>query len=127
MGKSASYKRGEDLLRKMAGDEYMKSREERVRLFPGMDELIMGTLYGEVWERPNLDKRSRSMIMVALAVGIMEVRQNMELHIRGALANGVTKDEILEIIMHTGFYTGFPQAVAAVGVALDVFKKAGLV
>ena len=78
MEKSASYKRGEDLLRKMAGDEYMKSREERVRLFPDMDELIMGTLYGEVWERPNLDKRSRSMIMVALAVGIMEVRQNMD-------------------------------------------------
>ena len=127
MEKSESYQRGEELLRKMAGDEYMKGREERVRLFPDMAELTMGTLYGEIWDRPNLDKRSRSMIMVALAVGIMEIRQNLELHIRGALANGVTKDEILEIIMHTGFYTGFPPAVTAVGIALDIFKKAGLV
>jgi len=126
MEKSEKIKRGEELMRKMAGDAYVKSREERVRLFPDMNEFIMGTVYGEIWQRPALDKRSRSLCMVAVAIGMPEAPQNLRLHIRGALENGLTKEEILEVIMHVGLYVGYPKVVASMNTVIEVFKEVGL-
>ena len=96
MEKSEKIARGEELLRRMGGDAHMKGREERARLFPDMNELILGTVYGEIWHRPALDKRSRSLCMVAIALGMPENQQNLRLHIRGALTNGLSKEEILK-------------------------------
>ena len=127
MHRSENIKRGEELLRKMAGDTYMKSREQRTRLLPDMNDLILGTVYGDIWNRPGLDKRSRSLCMVALALTMPEIKQNLVLHLRGALVNGLTKEEILEVILHAAFYTGFPRAVVALNTAVDVFKGAGLI
>ena len=126
MEKSEQIKRGEELMRKMAGDAYLKGREERTKLFPDMNEFIMGTVYGEIWQRPALDKRSRSVCMVAVAIGMPEAPQNLRLHIRGALENGLTKEEILEIIMHVGLYVGYPKAVASMNIVVEVFKEVGL-
>ncbi len=127
MEKSESVKRGEELLRKMAGDAYMRDREERAKLLPDMNELIVGNVFGDIWSRPGLDKRSRSLVMVAVAVGMSEIRRNLVLHIRGALVNGLTKEEILEVILHAAFYTGFPRAATAVEAAIDVFKETDIV
>lgn len=127
MEKSEKMARGEELMRRMAGDAYIKSREERAKLFPDMNELILGTVYGEIWNRPALDKRSRSLCMVAVALGMPEAQQNLRLHIRGALANGLSKEEILEVVLHVAFYAGFPRVVASLGTVFDVFKEAGLV
>lgn len=63
--------------------------------------------------------------MVALALTMPEIKQNLVLHLRGALVNGLTKEEILEVILHAAFYTGFPRAVFALNTAADVFKEAG--
>ena len=127
MEKSEKMARGEELMRRMAGDAYIKSREERAGLFPDMNEIILGTVYGEIWNRPALDKRSRSLCMVAVALGMPEAQQNLRLHIRGALANGLSKEEILEVVLHVAFYAGFPRVVASLGTVFDVFKEAGLV
>ncbi len=54
MDRSEYIKRGEELLRKMAGDAYMKSREQRTQLLPDMNDLILGTVYGDIWNRPGL-------------------------------------------------------------------------
>ncbi|MFC1977222.1 carboxymuconolactone decarboxylase family protein [Chloroflexota bacterium] len=72
-----------------------------------MNDFIMGTVYGEIWQRPALDKRSRSLCMVAVAIGMPEAQQNLRLHIRGALESGLTREEILEVIMNIYFYTHF--------------------
>jgi len=124
---SENIKRGEELLRRMAGDDYMKIREERMQLLPDMNDLILGTVYGDIWNRQGLDKRSRSLCMIAIAVTMPEMEQNLVLHIKGGLTNGLSKEEILEVILHAAFYTGFPRAVVALGTAVDVFKDNGLI
>ena len=120
-------KRGEEFLRRMAGDDYMKSREERMQLLPEMNDLILGTVYGDIWNRQNLDKRSRSLCMIAIAVTMPEMKQNLVLHINGGLINGLSKEEILEVILHSAFYTSFPKAVVALGTAVDIFKERDIV
>ncbi len=124
--KSERIKSGEALMRRMAGDAYVKSREERARLFPDMNEFIMGTVYGEIWQRPALDLRSRSLCMISVAIGMPEAQQNLRLHIRGGLENGLTKEEILEVIMHVGLYVGYPKVVASMNTVIEVFRDVGL-
>ena len=127
MDRSENIKRGEELLWKMGGDDHIKSREERMRLLPELNDLILGTVYGDIWNRPGLDKRSRSLCMVAIAATMPEITPNLVLHLKGALVNGLSKEEILEVILHAAFYTGFPRAGVTLNAAFDVFKEAGLV
>ncbi len=126
MEKSESYKKGEELMRKMGGDTYIKNRAERARLSPEINELIVGTLYGNVLQRAGLDKRTRSLCLIATAVAMPEIRRNLSLHLRGAIVNGATKEEVLEVILQTAFFTGFPRAVTALEAAVEVFKEPGL-
>ena len=55
-----------------------------------------------------------------------EAQQNLRLHIRGALENGLTKEEILEVIMHVGLYVGYPEVVTSMNTVVEVFKEVGL-
>jgi 4-carboxymuconolactone decarboxylase len=77
-------------------------------------------IYGEVWERPQLSKRDRSLIVVASLMSMGRERQ-LEGHLARALDNGVTKEEIAEIITHLAFYAGWPAAMTAAQIAKDVF------
>ena len=79
-------------------------------------------LFGEVWERPGLSKRDRSLIVVATLVALGRERQLVG-HLERALDNGVTKNEISEIITHLAFYAGWPAAMTAAQIATDVFAK----
>ena len=79
-------------------------------------------LFGEIWERPGLKKRDRSLIVVATLIALGREHQ-LEGHLGRALANGVTKDEIGEIITHLAFYAGWPAAMTAAAIAKDVFAK----
>ena len=79
-------------------------------------------LFGEIWERPGLKKRDRSLIVVATLLALGRERQ-LEGHLARALANGVTKEEIGEVITHLAFYAGWPAAMTAALVAKDVFAK----
>src|ERR1700691_738804 len=96
---------------------------DRVRtVAPKLIEYTDKMLYGEVWERPGLSRRDRSLITVAALLAMGRDKQ-LEGHLARALANGVTKDEIGELITHLAFYAGWPAAMTAALVAKDVFEE----
>ena len=89
---------------------------------PKLAEISDTLIYGEVWERPQLSKRDRSLITVAALLAMGREKQ-LEGHLGRALANGVTKDEISELITHLAFYAGWPAAMTAALVAKEVFEQ----
>ena len=99
------------------------SPRERLRpIVPKLIELTEDVLFGDVWERPGLSKRDRSMITVATLAALYRPEQ-LRVHLTRALGNGVTKDEISELITHVAFYSGWPSAMSAAGVAKKVFEE----
>ena len=98
------------------------AREEVRPVVPKLIELSETVLYGDVWERPELSKRDRSLITVAALVAMYRSDQ-LRGHIERALANGVTRDEIGEAITHLAFYAGWPTAMTAARIAKSVFDQ----
>ena len=82
-------------------------------------------VYGDIWERPNLTKRERSMITVAVNQALYATNE-LRLHMGRALDNGITQTELSEIIAHVLWYSGFPTGVNAARVAAEVFAARGL-
>jgi 4-carboxymuconolactone decarboxylase len=79
-------------------------------------------LFGEVWERPELSPRDRSLVTVACLISLYRTNE-LPFHLKKALENGVTREEIGEVITHLAFYAGWPVASTAVGIADRVFKE----
>ena len=98
------------------------AREEVRGVVPKLIDLSEKVLYGDVWERPGLSKRDRSLITVA-ALTAMYRGDQLKGHIERALANGVTRDEISEVITHLAFYSGWPTAMSAANVAKQVLEE----
>ena len=90
---------------------------------PKLVELTDDVLFGDVWERPGLSKRDRSMITVAALVALNRTEQ-LPGHLRRAIENGVTVDELTEAITHLAFYAGWPTAMSAVLIAKKLFEPA---
>jgi len=90
---------------------------------PKLSELTKNVLFGDVWERPGLSKRDRSLITVAALIALNRSEQ-LRFHLGRALENGITKEELIELITHLAFYSGWPTAMNAINVAKDVFWKA---
>jgi 4-carboxymuconolactone decarboxylase len=104
----------------MPNDSSAVARGPFADVAPALDELTQEVLFGQVWERPGLSKRDRSLITVATLIA--QYRSNeLPFHLRRALENGVTKDELVEVITHLAFYAGWPPASTAVGIARQVF------
>jgi 4-carboxymuconolactone decarboxylase len=89
---------------------------------PKLVDLTEQVLFGDVWERPGLAKRDRSLITVATLVALNRTEQ-LPYHLQTALENGVTKDEIIELITHLAFYAGWPNSMSAVMLAKHVFEQ----
>ena len=98
------------------------SRNEVRTVAPKLIELSEKVLYGDVWERPGLSKRDRSLITVAAPMAMGRGDQ-LTGHLERALANGVNKDEIGELITHLAFYSGWPTAMSAGRIAKQVFEE----
>ncbi|HEY1879778.1 MAG TPA: carboxymuconolactone decarboxylase family protein [Caulobacteraceae bacterium] len=88
---------------------------------PELDRLTREVLFGEVWERPGLSKRDRSLITVACLVSLYRTNE-LPFHLKRALENGVTREELVEAITHLAFYAGWPTAATAVGLARKAFE-----
>ena len=88
---------------------------------PKLVELTDDVLFGDVWERPGLSKRDRSLITCAALIALNRTEQQVG-HFGRALTNGVKKEEILEMITHLAFYGGWPVAMSAAQVAKKVFE-----
>jgi 4-carboxymuconolactone decarboxylase len=96
---------------------------ERLRaVVPKLVDLTEKVLFGDVWERPGLSKRDRSLITCAALVALQRPDQ-LRGHLERALGNGVTRDELSELSTHLAFYSGWPTAVTAAGIAQEVFDK----
>jgi 4-carboxymuconolactone decarboxylase len=91
---------------------------------PKLVELTDDVLFGDVWERPQLSKRDRSLITCAALVATGKTEQ-MGFHFPNALKNGVTEAELIETITHLAFYVGWPSAMSAIAKAKELFAKTG--
>jgi 4-carboxymuconolactone decarboxylase len=120
------YEAGMLLRRTMWG---MAGAEERVNLATSFnrpfEDLVTTYCFGDVWQRPGLDRKTRSMITLTALTALSKPNQ-LKMHVQGALANGVTIEEIREIILHTSLYSGIPTGVEAMTAAKEVLAKLGL-
>lgn len=89
---------------------------------PKLAELTDEVLYADIWEREELSKRDRSLATVSALVALNRPDQ-LRSHIRIALENGVTEEELAEVFTHLAFYSGWPGSVAAVMIAEEVFEE----
>ena len=95
-------------------------QEAMQQVAPKLGELTADVVFGDVWERPGLSKRDRSLIPVAMLTALYRTDQ-LRGHLARALDNSVSRDEIGELITHSAFYAGWPCAVNAAAVAQEVF------
>ena len=98
------------------------AREKVRKVAPKLIDLTEKVVFGDVWERPGLSKRDRSLITVAALMSTYRPEQ-LRVHIARALENGVTKEELGELITHLAFYSGWPTAMTAATIAQDILEQ----
>ena len=91
---------------------------------PALAELTDTVLFGDVWQRPGLSPRDRSLVTVSSLVALYRINE-LPFHLKLALQNGVTKDELIELVTHLAFYSGWPTASTALGILRRVFEETG--
>jgi 4-carboxymuconolactone decarboxylase len=117
------YDRGMEVRREVLGDDHVDRATERTTdLTRGFQELITRYAWGEVWSRPGLDRRSRSMITLALLAALGH-EDELAMHVRAAVRNGLSPEEISEVLLHTAIYAGVPAANSALAVAQRVLAE----
>lgn len=92
---------------------------------PALADITDTVLFGDVWKRPGLSPRDRSLITVASLASLYRTNE-LPFHLKRALENGVTREELSEVITHLAFYAGWPPASTAVVIARKVFEEAGV-
>jgi len=100
----------------------MPGRKTPYEMVPQLGRLRDEVLFGDVWEQPELSKRDRSLVTVAVLTALCRTEE-LKGHMKRALDNGVTEDEIRGLITHLAFYSGWPTAVNAGRVAAEVFPE----
>jgi 4-carboxymuconolactone decarboxylase len=114
---------GMEVRREVLGDAHVDHAEaSRTPLTDEFQDLLTRYAWGEIWTRPGLDRRTRSCITVAMLVALNR-NEELALHIRAALTNGVTVDELKEILLQTAIYCGVPAANTAFGVAAKALAE----
>jgi 3-oxoadipate enol-lactonase / 4-carboxymuconolactone decarboxylase len=117
--------RGDRVRRTVLGDEHVERAAAGAgELSAGFVDLVERVAWGEVWTRPGLDRATRSCITVAMLVALGRVDE-LELHLRGALRNGVTRAQIAEVLLQTAIYCGFPAANSAFAAARRALAEHG--
>ncbi|MCX6044451.1 MAG: carboxymuconolactone decarboxylase family protein [Chloroflexi bacterium] len=113
------YQRGVEQFAKMVGEDKIDALRERFRhVSPDFERTVMGVVGGEVWTRPNLDLRTRSLCSIAVLAALGRVNA-LELNLQMALNNGATEEEIVEVFYQVAVYAGF----AAAWDGLDKLKR----
>ncbi len=102
-------------------NEPTAARDSFGDIAPALAEYTDKILFGDVWRRANLSARDRSLITVATLVALYRTNE-LPFHLKRALENGVTRDELIELITHLAFYSGWPTANTALSIARRVFE-----
>ena len=117
-----AYERGMAVRRAVLGDAHVDRAEaRRSPLTSDFQDYITRCAWGEIWTRPGLDRRTRSCITVAMLVALNRTEE-LAMHLRAALTNGVTVDELNEVLLQTAVYCGVPAANTAFRVASEVLE-----
>jgi 4-carboxymuconolactone decarboxylase len=116
---------GMKVRREILGDEHVDAAVERTTDFTAdFQDLITRYAWGEIWTRPGLDRRTRSCITLTALVALGKLEE-LEMHVRAALRNGLTQDEIKEVLLQSAIYCGVPAANSAFAVAQSVLANLG--
>ena len=116
------YDQGLKTRREVLGADYVDNAIANANDFSKpLQEFITQVAWGEIWNRPGLDRRTRSLINLAMLTALNRPHE-LRLHVKGALRNGVTKDEIREVFLQTAVYCGVPAAMDSFRTAREVFK-----
>jgi 4-carboxymuconolactone decarboxylase len=120
------YEDGLQVRREVLGAEYVDKQvaapDDFIKPF---QDLVTEYCWGAIWTRPGLDRRTRSIINLAMLTALNRSHE-VKLHVRGALNNGLSKDDIREVLLQTAIYCGVPAALDSFRVAREVFKEQGL-
>ncbi len=123
MSESAAYKAGLAMRKKVLGEKYVEESMAQADEFSApLQQYLTEHAWGAVWVREGLSLKTRSMLNLAILTATNRPNE-LRLHIRGALNNGVTKEEIREIFLHCGAYCGAPAALDSFKVAKQVFTE----
>jgi 4-carboxymuconolactone decarboxylase len=115
--------RGAKLLQQMLGPEQARrTRQVWREICPDFEEYVIEFLSGEIWSRPQLDRRAKSLVTIA-ALAALGRSLGLELNIRMALNNGATRQEIVETLLHIAPYAGFPACWEGLALADKVFRE----
>jgi len=122
------FKTGLAIRRAVVGDSYVeKSLQSADELTIPLQKLVTEYCWGEVWSRPGLERRTRSFLNLAMLIALNRPHE-LRLHVRGAVNNGITKEELVEVILQAAIYCGVPAALdsmKAVREVLDDMRKEG--
>jgi 4-carboxymuconolactone decarboxylase len=120
------YEKGVTIREEMLGSEHGRAKLDRQTDFTGeFEELITRYCFAEVWGRDQLSRAQRSMITIAMLVALGRPHE-IRIHVKGAITNGVTKEEIREILIHSAVYCGIPAAVDGFRNASEVLDELGV-
>ena len=120
-----THERGMVVRREVLGDDHVdRATAETTPFTEDFQDLITRYAWGEIWTRPGLDRRTRSCITLTALVALGR-DQELALHVRAALRNGLTPDEIKEVLLHSAVYCGVPAANSAFSIAQRVLDEAG--
>jgi 4-carboxymuconolactone decarboxylase len=122
MGNDA-HERGMKVRREVLGDEHVDAAVERTSEFTSdFQDLITRYAWGEIWTRPGLDRRTRSAITLTALIALGRFEE-LPMHLRAALRNGLEEDEIKEVLLQSAIYCGVPAANTAFAVAQEVLDE----
>jgi 4-carboxymuconolactone decarboxylase len=108
--------------RKVLGNDYVQAALDKATPFTEpLQELVTRHAWGNTWQRGGIDMKTRSIVTVSMLVALGRMHE-LKIHVRGALNNGVTREELQEIFMHASVYCGFPAAVDAFRTAAEVVE-----
>ena len=122
----ATYEKGLAIRREVLGREYVDSSIANADDFSlPIQQLSTQYCWGEVWGRPGLDRKTRSFLNLAMIAALNRPHE-LRLHIKAAIGNGLTKDEIKEVFLQVAIYCGIPAGIDSVRAAKEVFKDMGI-
>jgi 4-carboxymuconolactone decarboxylase len=120
------FEKGLSIRRAVLGAEYVDKAIASANDFNRpLQELVTQYCWGEVWGRPGLERKTRSLLNLAM-ISALNRPHEVKMHIKGALNNGVTKDEIKEVFLQVAIYCGVPAAVDSFRLAKEVFDELGV-
>jgi 4-carboxymuconolactone decarboxylase len=123
MDERERYKAGLNVRRAVLGEDHVEaSLAKRGELTEDFQDLITRYAWGEIWSRPGLPRQTRSLLTVVMLVALNR-EEELRMHLRGALKNGVTQTELREALLQTAIYCGVPAANSAFRIAQEVFGE----